>query len=285
MPFEVCADGEFITLGFFTDSLDRMLAFVENARFVKRLCSHTSVSAVITTPQIASSIGGKVGIAVSDDPRRTFFLLQNALAATDFYGVRKMSQISPSARIHPRASVAETGVEIGADVLVGANAVIGSGCRLASGVVVQAGAVLGAAGFQTLQGNHGYIEMAHTGEVLVEEGAIIFANATIARGLFRQATRIGAGCRIGNNAFLSHNVQIGSESFIGHGAVVNGNTHIGRRCWIGPGAIVSNGMTLGDETEVSLGSVVVHDIGAGEHVSGNFAVAHKNFLRHVAQIR
>jgi UDP-3-O-[3-hydroxymyristoyl] glucosamine N-acyltransferase len=285
VSFEVAANGEFSTLGFLIDSLDRMLTFVEHSRYLPKLRSHKYVSAVITTPQIASSLKGNIGIAVSANPRHAFFLLHNALAATDFYSIRTPSRVDASARIHPRASISETEVEIGPEVVIEANAVIGRGCKLARGVKVHAGAVLGGAGFQTLRGDEEYVEMVHAGGVAIDEGAIIFSNATVAKGLFRQSTRIGAAARIGNNAFVSHNAEIGARSFIGHGAVVNGNTHIGRECWIGPGAVLSNGVTLGDKTQVSLGSVVVHDISAGEHVSGNFAVGHERFLRHVAQIR
>jgi UDP-3-O-[3-hydroxymyristoyl] glucosamine N-acyltransferase len=224
-------------------------------------------------------------VAVSADPRRTFYLLQNSLVQAGFYGVPAPSHVHNSACIHPRAVIAETGVEIGPDVRVEANAFIGSGSRLGRGVVVHAGAVLGAVGFQTLRREREYVEMSHSGGIIIEEEAIVLSNSTIARGLFRQSTRIGARCRIGNNAFLSHNIIIGEESFIGHGAVVNGNAHIGRQCWIGPGTVVSNNIAIGDGTQVSLGSVVVRDLGAGVHVSGNFAVSHASFLRHVAGIR
>lgn len=285
VPLEVAVDGEFQTLGFLIDSLDRMLTFVEHSKFLRKLASNKSVSAVITTPQLASLVQPGLGVAVSGNPRRAFFLLQNALAATDFYGIDAPSRTDASARIHRCASIAESGVEIGPDVVIEANAVVGSGCKLARGVVVHAGAVLGAAGFQTFRGDGDYIEMLHAGGIVIEEGAIIFSNATVARGLFRQSTWIGSGVRIGNNAFISHNVAIGPRSFIGHGAVVNGNAHVGRECWIGPGAVLSNGVTLGDQTQVSLGSVVVRDINAGERVSGNFAVPHERFLRHVARIR
>jgi UDP-3-O-[3-hydroxymyristoyl] glucosamine N-acyltransferase len=119
----------------------------------------------------------------------------------------------------------------------------------------------------------------------VEENVEIFANATSAVGLFRQSTCIGRETRIGNNAFVSHNVEVGPRSFVGHGAIVNGHVRIGREVWIGPGAVITNSVSIGDGARVSLGSVVVSHLNAGEHVSGNFAVPHRRLLRHVASLR
>ncbi len=282
---ELLADAHFATLGFVLDSMNRMLSFLEDGRYLDMLRSNSDVCAVIATRKLASSLPSHMGIATSEDPRRSFFVLQNALAGNGFYGPLCPTKVHPSARIHPRASLAEMGVEIGANVTVGANAVIETGTCLLAGAVVHPGAVLGATGFQTLRRGSEYLEMSHAGKVVVEEDAIVFANATIARGLFRQATRIGARCRIGNNSFISHNVTVGANSFVGHGAVINGNSQVGKECWVGPGAVVANGVSLGDKAFISLGSVVIGDLEPEARVSGNFAVPHQRFLRQMAQTR
>jgi len=286
VPFEVVADSEFETLGFLSDPAPGMLTFAEDRRFLRQVIGGSQISAVLTTADLAGGVTERFGLAITAHPRRDFFRLHNALAdQTTFYGERIASEIDASARIHPRASVAAEGVHIGPNVTIEANAVVGPGCTLRRGVVVRAGAVLGAAGFQACRDEQGYIEMQHTGSLLVEEGAEIFSNATIARGLFRQTTRIGCEARIGNNAFVSHNVQIGPRSFVGHGAVVNGHARIGREVWIGPGAVVTNSVSVGDGCFISLGSVVVSPLDAREHVSGNFAVQHRRLLRHLASLR
>ncbi len=286
IAFEVLADSEFETLGFLSDPAPRMLTFAEDRKFLRQVIGGPQISAVLTTPDLAQAITERLGVAVTSSPRRDFFRLHNALAhRTSFYGQHAPSQIDSSARIHPRASVAEEGVRVGPDVTIEANAVVGPGCTLSSGVVVRAGAVLGATGFQTCRDEQGYIEMQHTGSLLVEEDAEIFSNATVARGLFRQTTRIGRETRIGNNAFVSHNVEIGPRSFVGHGAVINGHVRIGGEVWIGPGAVVTNSVSIGHCCRISLGSVVVGPLEAGAHVSGNFAVQHRRLLRHVASLR
>jgi UDP-3-O-[3-hydroxymyristoyl] glucosamine N-acyltransferase len=286
IPFEVVTDSEFETLGFLSEPAPRMLTFAEDHKYLREAVHGAHASAVLTTPDLVTTVTTRMGLAVTAHPRRDFFRLHNALAhQTSFYGEPVPSQIDESARIHPRATVAPQGVCIGPDVTIEANAVIGPGCTLGRGVVVRAGAVLGSSGFQTCRDESGYIEMKHTGSLLVEENVEIFSNATVALGLFHQTTHLGRETRIGNNAFVSHNVEIGSQSFIGHGAVVNGHVRIGREVWIGPGAVVTNSVSIGDGCRVSLGSVVVSNLAAGEHVSGNFAVPHRRLLRHVASIK
>jgi UDP-3-O-[3-hydroxymyristoyl] glucosamine N-acyltransferase len=283
IPLEIVVDAEFETLGFLSDRLPRMLTFIEDPKFLRQTLSHDCVAAVLTGADISKEIPIRLGLAITAHPRRDFARVHNLLAGTtDFYGARHPSEIDSSAKIHPRAAVALENVQIGPGVVVEANAVIGSGCVLEREVIVRAGAVLGATGFQTYRDESGYIEMTHAGMLVVEERAQIFSNATVARGLFRQTTRIGPEVRVGNNAFVSHNVQVGARSFVGHGAVVNGNTRIGQRAWIGPGAVLSNGLSVGDEARISLGSVVIRDVAPGEHVSGNFAVTHRELLHRMA---
>ena len=284
-PLEILVDAEFENLGFLGDRLPRMLVFAEDCRALRQALLHECVAAVIAPPDLARELpsASRAGIAIVPNPRLVFARLHNALVEqTDFYGVRQPSEIDPSARIHPRAAIAGDDVRIGPGVVVEANAIIGPGCTLGRGVVVRAGAVLGSAGFKTCKDKDGHFEMIHAGALLVEEGAQIFSNATIARGLFRQATRIGREARIGNNAFVSHNVEVGARTFVGHGAVVSGNVRIGREVWVGPGAVLSNRVSIGDGSRVSLGAVVIGDVSAGAHVSGNFAVEHRRLLRHVA---
>jgi UDP-3-O-[3-hydroxymyristoyl] glucosamine N-acyltransferase len=128
-------------------------------------------------------------------------------------------------------------------------------------------------------------DMIHAGEIVVEDGALILANAVIAAAVFRQATRIGREARIGNCAFVSHNVQIGSRTYVGHGCVVNGNVRVGEEVWIGPGATVTNNISIGDHAHIALGSVVIRSVAARERVAGNFAVARRPGLQQATAVQ
>jgi UDP-3-O-[3-hydroxymyristoyl] glucosamine N-acyltransferase len=121
--------------------------------------------------------------------------------------------------------------------------------------------------------------MVHAGGVHLQSGCKIFAGAIIARGVFREFTHIGVQARIGNCAFLSHNVSIGTRAFIGHGAIVNGNVSIGDAAWIGPGAIIANNLAIGSYVHVGLGSTVIRDLKRDARVLGAVAVKTDRMLR------
>lgn len=280
VTLNVARDARFQTLGFLIDSLDAMLVFLESHRFLAGVLAHPSVAAVITTPELAGDCAALAGVALSPTPKRTFFELQNALvAASLLYAHAAESDVHPGASIHPRAWLAEKGVIIADGVTVSPNCAVHEGCTIGARATIRSGAVLGGAGFQTCRDSAGLIELAHGGGIEIAEDAIVFENAVVARGVFRQSTRIGAQSRVGAGAFVSHNVQIGARVHIGHGAIVNGNVRIGDDVWVGPGAVISNNLSIGCDARVSLGSVVASDVAPGEHVSGNFARPHREFLR------
>ena len=278
----VVRNGEFANLGFLSDPKDRMLAFVEVPRYLNTVDSQ-HLSAVLTTAELAPAFPTNIGLAVVDDPKRCFFNIHNRLAnETEFYGEDFASIIHPSARLHPRCFIDEENVCIGEGVTVGANAIVLGRTVIREGVTIHAGAVIGSAGFQTSHRRGDLIELTHAGAVEIGAGCHIFANAVIARGLFRESTRIGQRCRVGNCAFVSHNCVVGDEAFIGHGAAVNGNVRIGANGWIGPGATIAHGIEIGEGANVSLGATVIRDVTPGEHVTGSPAIAHRKMLRLMA---
>lgn len=271
---ETRRDGLFETLGFLSDPQARMLVFVDNPRHAAALCHIPQAACVITTPELATHVAYPAGLATSLEPRQAFHRLHNYLALhTSFYGTDFDSEIDPTAHIHPRAFVSERNIRIGPGVRISANATVVGRCTVGSGVTIHPGVVLGSVGFQSTRTAGALDDMVHAGEILVEDGALILANAVIAAAVFRQATRIGREARVGNCAFVSHNVQIGARVHVGHGCVVNGNVYVGDDAWIGPGATVTNNISIGNQAHIALGSVVIRSVADGERVAGNFAVA------------
>jgi UDP-3-O-[3-hydroxymyristoyl] glucosamine N-acyltransferase len=277
---QLVRDGDFANLGFLSDPKDRMLSFVEARRFVNAALACPQLACVLTRPELADRFPARLGLAVAEDPKRCFFEIQNHLVGeTGFYGSDAPTRIHPSARLHPRCWVDEKNVVIGAQVTIGPNASILGRAVLEDGAVIHAGAVIGAAGFQTSHRRGPAVEMAHAGATHIGAACHIFANAVIARGLFRQSTRIGAGCRVGNGAFVSHNSVLGDGAFVGHGAIVNGNVRVGANAWIGPGATIVDSIAIGEGAQISLGATVIRDVPAGKRVTGSVAMEHRKMLR------
>ena len=127
------------------------------------------------------------------------------------------------------------------------------------------------------------LEMRHAGGLRLERGARVLGGAVVATGVFRDSTVLSRDVRVGSQAFVSHNVTIGERSMIGHGAIVNGCVVIGDDAWIGPGSVIANDLEIGAGAFVSLGAAVIRNVPAGAHISGNFAVPHKKFLRFLSE--
>lgn len=281
----VVRDATVSNLGFIGSPLPNMLTYATTPAFVAG-AAKTGCVAVIVSPLLASLVPESLGLLVSEAPADAFRRIHLALAErTDFYGDDIASRIDPRARIHPTATIGERNVRIAADAVVGAGAVITGRVRIESGAVISPGAVIGASGFQTIRVDGRPIEFVHVGGIVIGEKALVFSNATVARGLFRQDTVLGADCRVGNNAFVSHNVSVGSRSVVGHGAQVNGNVQVGADVWIGPGATISNNLTIGDGARVDLGATVIGNIAPQSHVGGAPAIDHRAVLREVATWR
>jgi UDP-3-O-[3-hydroxymyristoyl] glucosamine N-acyltransferase len=278
-------DATVTTLGFVSSPFEGMLTFAVTEALVDAAVRN-GCHALVVPHALVPRVPENIGVIESEEPAVTFLEIHEALAErTDFYGVDVESRIHPGARVHPTATVDAHNVRIAEGVVVGAGCVINGRVMLGRRVEVSPGSVIGATGFQTIRVGERRREMAHVGGVSVGDDTVVFANATIARGLFRQDTMVGDSCRIGNNAFISHNVRLGSRATVGHGAVVNGNVRVGDDVWIGPGATVANNVTIGDSARVDLGATVIGSLAPGEHVGGPPAIDHHTVLREVSRWR
>lgn len=272
-------------LGFVSSPLPEMLTFATTARYLGA-ARIAGAGAVIVPPTLADQVPEGVGMMIARDPGATFWRIHERLAgATDFYGRDEPTVVHSNAKVHASASIAECNVRIGEGAEIGAGSVITGRVEIGTDVRIGEGAVIGATGFQTAVVDERVVEFTHVGAVTIHDRVEVFANATIARGLFRQATSLGASSRIGNNAFVSHNNRVGPRSVVGHGAVINGNVTIGADVWIGPGARVTNNITIGDHARVDLGATVVGNLETNEHVGGPPAIDHRAVLREVATWR
>jgi len=283
LELEVQRDFEFENLGFLFGPLPMRLVFMESAELAENVVRETEISCVITSPRLAHLVDKVPGLAVTKNPRLSFFRIHNYLATeTEFYGPSVPNKIDPSARIHPRAAIADSDVVIGPDCEIGANVWIGRRVTLEARVKIHPGTSLGGIGCQAYHIGNEVIEMVHAGGLVLEEDVLVMANAVIARAVFREATRIGARSRVCNLAFISHNSRIGTNCCVAHHAVVNGNVVIGDEVWVGPNATIANNLTLGNRAKVSLGSAVTRDVASGQRVTGALAVEHQRMLRHLA---
>jgi UDP-3-O-[3-hydroxymyristoyl] glucosamine N-acyltransferase len=274
-------DAPVASFGFIDIPLNDRLVFAVDQQ---RITAAAGVAAVLVPHDLAEQVPDRVpGVATTADPLRAALEAHNHLVEEGvFYGPWLPTVVDSTARVHPRAVVADFGVVISAGCRIAAGAVIGEGVVLGPGVTVMPNAVLGAEGFQRIILDGHVHRFAHGGSVIVASDVTVMAGAVVARAVFRQATTLGQGCIIGNGAFVSHNVQIGERSLVGHGAVVCGNTQIGNDVTIGPSATLVDRITVGEGATVTAGALVIRPVNPGGRVSGRFAMEHRVDPRSVA---
>lgn len=279
-------DAEFLSLGFLSHRRPALLTFLDDDRFADALETHPEVTAVIAAPHLQGIVPARLGLALDEAPRRAFIRLHNHLASnTTFYGEDRPTVIAPSARVHPTAHVAETNVVLGERVVVEPHATIFNRVVVEDDVVIRAGAVVGAEGFQFELTAEGILPAVHAGSVRLCRRSEIQSNACVDRSVFGGETVIGEDSRIDGLVFVAHDVLVGKRCRIVARAVLCGSAVIGDEAWVGPGAVISSGVTVGPGARVSLGAVVTRDVLEGQTVSGNFAVDHEVFLRHLRSVR
>lgn len=167
------------------------------------------------------------------------------------------------------------GAYIGPEARIGDNVFIGSGVKIigqvtiGNKVIIRENSVIGADGLTTDRNFDGKsVIMPQFGDVIIEDDVRIGANTVIARGAI-DSTIVHEGCRIDNQCFISHNVEIGNDTFIVGETIMFGSSSTGNKVMISGNSTIRNGVFIDDQAFVGMGSVVVKDIGMGEVVKGN----------------
>jgi len=278
-PMQVVRDGDFQSLGLLSYSCAYMLVCLHDPKFLREVLSNPAVSCVVTHQDLASSIPSHLGLAVAADPVTAFYTIhQHLLQNTDFYWSDFASEISPDARIHPSAQVAQRNVRIGPRTCIEEGATVRERTVIGPDCVLRPGVVIGSEGFEPKRIGGRMRNVPHAGGVRIGARVEIQSNSCVACCVFGTFTEIGDETLLSSMVNISHNVSIGKRCRISTSAVVLGSARVGDDVWIGPNSTISNRVRIGDGASVSLGSVVVRDVGPGARVSGNFAIDHRRFM-------
>lgn len=273
-------------MGILQNQQPEMLSLLSADRYFGEVEGHPTLKGVITTAELAPRVQA-LGLQalISPEPRLSFCQLQN-YRVEHAPTARWPSRIDPGAHIHPRAFVAENNVVIGPGTRVGPNASILEDVEIGADCIIQANAVVGAEGYEYQRTSQGLLLVRHNGRVVLGRAVEVGSCAVLDKGLFEwDATVVGDETKIDNLVHVAHSVKLGRGCMIIAGAVLCGSIHIDDGARVGPGAVVSNGVHLAPNSVVSLGSVATRSVGAGEQVTGNFAIEHRKFLNFLKTIR
>lgn len=263
------------------------LVFPSEVSYLKKV-DFEKVGSIILSKDLVNyvqEIPEKIGIAISEKPKESFYKIHKALYEAGYYRINLRSEISPKASISDSAKISSQNVRIGDGTIISEGVIIGENVHIGKNCVIQPGVILGFDCMEVCEIDGHQQIIPHVGGVLIKDGAVIQSGTTIARSLFQHNwTTIGEEVIIGGNVYISHGVSIGSKTKIAGGTIISGNTTVGKNCWIGPGVVISNNLKIGNNVRIIIGSVVGRDVPDNQEVSGHFAVDSKKFMRFMGKI-
>jgi UDP-3-O-[3-hydroxymyristoyl] glucosamine N-acyltransferase len=204
-------------------------------------------------------------------------------------GVHETALVDPRASLHPSVrvgpfAVIEAGVSIGRGSLVGPLAVVCADTRMGERVQVGPGAVIGHEGFGFVPDVRGPVKIRQVGRVIIEDDVEIGANVCLDRATLG-TTRIGRGTKIDNLVQIGHNAQVGEGVLIAGQVGLAGSTTVGDGALIGGQAGVADHLSIGKGALVAAKSGVTGHVADGAVVAGYPAMAHKKWLKVMANLR
>lgn len=244
------------------------LAFFANPKLRPQL-NELEAGVVVLTDRSSVVSGSPVTFLVVEEPKQVFAQIARSLVP-----VCPWKGISPEAKIHPKAKIAE-GVTIGPGSIICENVVIGKGtviypsvyigpdvvigsqceihpfvtvlCRVQIGdrVRIFSGTVIGSEGFGFLEGDSGFTEMPQIGGVTIENDVRIGAKCTIDRSTIGN-TYIGQGTKIDDQVHIGHNCRIGKHCILCAQVGLAGSS------------ILKDGVILGGQVGVA-GHLTIHE--------------------------
>lgn len=288
----VVANGNFENLGFNLRSVTAgTLTYCQSHDFLPICFESDVVSAIITSRDLYESwvaTHGPVtkGVAISCRPVEDFFGFHNFLATnTKLYERTIENSVGQKCRISQLANVSKKNVQIGENVFIDDFVKICDNVTIGDNTVIRAGTVIGDHGFQAMSTDRGILKVIHVGGVHIGENVEIMPNCTVGKHIFNDDTTIGNNSVLDYFVHIAHGSKIGSRCRLAANVVIAGSTTIEDDVFVGPSATISTGLNVGSGAFITLGSVVTKDVGPGQRVTGNFAIAHDRFIDFMKSIR
>ena len=259
------------------------IAFLGSIKFLSGILDENP-ECIICTDEIATGIAKDYngGIATCNNPKAAFFLLHNYLVSSN--KLKHGVVISPKAIIHPTAVIGTENIIIGDDVQIGAFAVVKNNVEIGNGCCIYEHAVIGTPGFYYFmyEGKRTLVNPA--GKVILGNNVAIHTNSAVEAGVVIGDTIIGDNTVVDNSCVVGHDVIIGKNCTIAGGTVLAGGVTLGDNVSVGIGVMAAPSVAIGSNAKLSSGSVITKNVPEGEHFSGNFAIEHSHFIKHIKEI-
>jgi UDP-3-O-[3-hydroxymyristoyl] glucosamine N-acyltransferase len=173
--------------------------------------------------------------------------------------------LAPHVVVYPQVS-------IGDRFLAHAHVTIREGVVIGDDVTLHAGAVIGSDGFGFVPTPAGDIEkLAQIGNVVIEDGVEIGANATVDRATIG-STVLRKGVKLDNLVMVAHGCEIGANSMLAAQVGLSGSTRLGAWVRVGGQAGFAGHIRIGDGAQIAAQSGVANDVAPGATLGGTPAI-------------
>lgn len=275
-------DGDFNIFGLLSSQVPdrKILGYIGKIKYAAEL-NNPYLSCVICTQQVLDYVPERLGAVITEDPECLFWSLHQK---TKIEGSKTV--IGRGCHISPLAQIAKNNVHIGDNVVIEEFVSIKEGTYIGNDSVIRAGCIIGGEGFQVFTDPSGKRRVVrHLGKTVIGDNVEIQQLTCVDRAVFPwDATVIGDETKVDNLIHIPHAAKLGKRNTVTAGVIIGGNTAIGEDCWIGLNSVIRNCITVGSGVTISMGSVVTRDVGANEHITGNFAIDHKKYIEHIKNI-
>lgn len=260
--------------------------YIDSEKYIDRINRNTKM--IITTLEISNNLIAHkgYGLCITKNPKYIFLKLHNFLSDNKKY-MRKSFQtkIGSNCEISSNAFISQDNVNIGSNVIIEDFASVYANVEIGDNTIIRSGAKIGGEGFRFLQFNNGVLSVKHLGGVVIKNNCEIQYNSTIDKAVYPwDNTIIGSYNKIDNLVHIGHGVKSGNNVLFAANSLIGGKTIIGDNSWIGLGACISNGLSIGKNSRANMGSVVTKSIPDNSSFSGNFAIKHSKFIKHIKAI-
>ena len=281
----VMREGTFEVLGKCLDNPpSQFLTYIEDKKYIDIVNRNKQITCVICKKEFVNRIiRNDIGIAISGYPKYDFFLLHNQLVKKKSI---KKKTVGKNCLISSRAVFVAEEIIIGNNVIIEDNVIIKGNTIIEDNVIIRAGAIIGSSSFENCKmPQGGWLNVIEEGIIHICKNTEIGEMTVIDNAIFSwDKTVIGQDSFVAANVTIGHGCKIGNNVSIKAGAIVCGFVIVNDNVIISPGSVILNRITLGEKSIISLGAIVTKSTKNEEQVSGNFAIRHDYFLKHLKEI-
>jgi UDP-3-O-[3-hydroxymyristoyl] glucosamine N-acyltransferase len=269
---DIITEGVFCSLGYLNQSKTNMLSYLDDSKFLQDFVLNHNISCLISKKELIPllTLDRAIGLVVSDNPKRDFFLIHNYLSQkTDFYFKKFDSKIGSNTIIHQTAYVAASNVKLGKNCEIGPHVSILEGTIIGDNVIISAGSCIGNEGFEFKRFGDEILHVSHAGGVDISDRVEIQANCCIAKGVFGDNTEIGESTKLASLINVAHGAKIGKRCMIASSVMIAGSAIIGDNVWIGPSTSIASKNIIGNNSFLGIASVITQNVPEGSHFVGS----------------